>query len=101
LWATYDKVEWDPRHHARFLGNEEFMYVFPLAAEKKLKPEEEPPSPEKDDTADCLGYLTYSAEKAKEEGTEDHLYVMSEGVDEGETLRLAMMASELQRTPSA
>jgi hypothetical protein len=68
------------------------------AKDGKIEAEEEPSSPKNDNTTDYLGYLTYLAGKAKEEGPKDHLPVMAKGVDGEEALRLAMKASELQGT---
>jgi hypothetical protein len=38
------------------------------------------------------GYLTYLAQKAKEEGTEDQLPAMPKDLDEEETTRLAILS---------
>jgi hypothetical protein len=40
------------------------------------------------------------AEKDKEQGIEDQLYIMPEGVNEEEVLRLSMKVFELRGTPS-
>jgi hypothetical protein len=70
-----------------FLGDDKVLYYPMLVVDVKVNAEEEESperDPKKDDMADYLGYLVYWAEKAKTEGTEDHLPIMLEGVADEE-----------------
>jgi hypothetical protein len=97
----FDSTLWGPRCHFRFLDDDEFKYGPLVNACVKVDAEVESSMLQRDDIDDYLGYLTYLAEKAKEEGTKDQLYVISEGMDEEDVLRLDMKASKVQLKPSA
>jgi hypothetical protein len=92
MWDSFGHLEWVPRCLAGFLGDGEYNYAASLVPMKEEEEEEEEEE-ERDDTEDYIGYLAYLMDKTKEQGNVDELPIMSEVMDEDETMRLAMKIS--------
>jgi hypothetical protein len=73
MWDTFGHLEWDLRHRAGLLDDDdEFNYAAPLAPVKE-KDDDSDEEEERDDVDDYHDNLAYLAEKAKENDRVDEL----------------------------